>query len=157
MRYGSFIPVIVMMVMIFLFSAKPAVESNETSTPIAKALVNIWDSFFGFKNEIQRLDWLNYANFIVRKTAHVTEYLLLAICMSWPLWMRMFRRRKLVGTAILCSVLYAITDEFHQLFIEGRSGSLKDVGIDSIGCIIGSLLFLVVASRVEGRKKRKFS
>ena len=43
--------------------------------------------------------------------------------------------------AIGLSILYSCTDEFHQLFINGRSGSIKDVLIDSIGILIGTYLY----------------
>lgn len=37
---------------------------------------------------------------------------------------------------IIC-LLYSISDEFHQLFIVGRSGEVRDVLIDTIGALTG--------------------
>ena len=37
----------------------------------------------------------------------------------------------------MCIILYAITDEIHQLFIPGRNGNVVDVLIDSCGGLIG--------------------
>ena len=53
--------------------------------------------------------------------------------------------KKQIIMSILLGVIYAITDEVHQLFVPGRSGQVKDVYIDSLGVIIGvcALLFLV--------------
>jgi VanZ family protein len=91
----------------------------------------------------------------VRKAAHITEYLVLAICVAWPLWRLKLRSKKLFFITFISCVAYAGTDEFHQLFIEGRSGSLKDVGIDSIGCAVGFLLFCFVALKIERRASIK--
>ena len=41
-------------------------------------------------------------------------------------------------------IIYAITDEIHQLFIVGRSGSIIDVLIDSIGIFTGISIFLFI-------------
>ena len=45
--------------------------------------------------------------------------------------------KKAIIIAFLCTFLYACSDEFHQLFIPGRSGEFRDVMIDSTGGIIG--------------------
>lgn len=149
----SWIPAVIMMIIIFLYSAKPAEVSEGTSTPIAKAVLNIFEYFFGTINHSVRTDWLDTANFIVRKTAHVTEYMVLTLCISWPLWIRKLRGIKLMVLAFVCSVAYAGTDEFHQLFVEGRSGSLRDVGIDAIGCAIGTILFWFLANLIEHKRR----
>ena len=50
---------------------------------------------------------------------------------------------------IIC-VLYASIDEFHQLFVPGRSGQVTDVLIDLIGVVLGLLLvFLIRCFRKE--------
>ena len=41
-------------------------------------------------------------------------------------------------TAVFC-VLYGATDELHQLFTPGRSCSIIDVGVDSLGVLAGSV------------------
>ena len=46
--------------------------------------------------------------------------------------------------AIGLSILYSCTDEFHQLFISGRSGSIRDILIDSIGILIGTYLYKLI-------------
>lgn len=148
----SWIPAVIVMLIIFLYSAKPAEVSEGTSTPIAKAVLSIFEYFFGTINDSVRTDWLDTANFIVRKTAHVTEYMVLTLCMSWPLWIRKLRGKKLMLSAFFCSVAYAGTDEMHQLFVEGRSGSLRDVGIDAIGCAIGTILFWYMAKLLENKR-----
>ena len=40
--------------------------------------------------------------------------------------------------------LYAATDEFHQLFVEGRSCQLTDWGIDTCGVIAGAAVVFLL-------------
>ncbi|OIP76278.1 MAG: hypothetical protein AUK09_02310 [Parcubacteria group bacterium CG2_30_36_38] len=71
---------------------------------------------------------------IFRKLAHITEYLILFF-----LWFQVldlpFKRRLVL--AFIFSLLYAVSDEYHQSFIFGREGCLRDVGFDSLGILAG--------------------
>ncbi len=87
----------------------------------------------------------------VRKTAHVTEYAALALLVwravgqnerSWS-W-RQARR------TILWVMLYAATDEFHQLFVPFREAAVTDVLIDTAGAVL-ALLFLWSVGRWRKR------
>jgi VanZ family protein len=42
---------------------------------------------------------------------------------------------------VALAVLYAVTDEVHQTFVEGRAGAPLDVGIDALGALAGVLLW----------------
>ncbi|MDZ5255369.1 VanZ family protein [Clostridium sp. LIBA-8841] len=76
---------------------------------------------------------------IIRKGAHFTEYMILYF-LAFNL-LRLYISKK---KAYICSLFivfgYACTDEFHQLFIEGRSGQFKDVLIDTSGGAFGMVL-----------------
>jgi len=78
---------------------------------------------------------------ILKKAAHVIEYGVLAFL----LW-RAFSRgrgalsRSALVTAFFVSVLYALSDEYHQTFVPGRYGRLMDVGIDAVGALIALLV-----------------
>jgi VanZ family protein len=80
---------------------------------------------------------------VLRKLAHMTEYAVLTV-----LWWRALRGlgagRPLV-LAIGISLLYAASDEFHQTFVEGRTGTPVDVGIDFVGMLIASAMILCAA------------
>jgi VanZ family protein len=71
---------------------------------------------------------------ILRKLAHLAEYAVLGVLLDRAL------RRQLVVAVALAS-LYAVTDEVHQLFVEGRHGSPIDAGIDTLGALLGVLLW----------------
>ena len=72
---------------------------------------------------------------ILRKLAHLAEYAILGALLD-----RALRRPQLV-VAVALAGLYAVTDEVHQLFVEGRHGSPLDVAIDTLGALLGVLLW----------------
>ena len=45
-----------------------------------------------------------------------------------------------------------MTDEFHQKFVQGRTSSIKDVGIDSLGVITGVVIFILIIYVLRRRK-----
>ena len=76
---------------------------------------------------------------IIRKLAHVVEYLILGF-----LLFRAFRGRSNVRwnwrwffLASIIVLLWAASDEFHQSFVSTRTASIVDVGIDAVGGILG--------------------
>lgn len=79
---------------------------------------------------------IDIIDFIFKKSAHVLEYTILFL-----LWFRALGNKN-PFQAFCFAIIYAFTDEIHQLFVPGRTGRLRDVGIDSIGMIISSLLIV---------------
>ena len=76
--------------------------------------------------------------FPVRKAAHMTEYAILALLLLGTIT----KDRML---AVICLVAaYAATDEYHQLFVPGRSGQVRDVVIDTVGGTLGLGAWLAV-------------
>ncbi len=82
------------------------------------------------------------SSFVVRKAAHFLEYTGLCLFLNCALLFS-FGNRK-IPTAILCASLYAVTDEVHQLFVEGRSCEFRDWLIDTSGAVTGALVFLLI-------------
>jgi VanZ family protein len=76
---------------------------------------------------------------ILRKCAHVTEYAILG-----ALLLRALGREPV---AFLAGVAYAVTDEIHQHFVSGRHASPVDVAIDSVGVLLGVLVFERIRAR----------
>ena len=81
----------------------------------------------------------------------MTSYCILAIL----LFMSVYENdiKKTVIISFLGTFLYACSDEFHQLFIYGRSGEFRDVMIDSTGGIIGLLLIIFIVKYKQINKK----
>ncbi len=80
---------------------------------------------------------------VIRKSAHVFEYAMLSAlwCFALEAGEERGRRASPVFLALLISVVYAGLDELHQAFVDSRTGSVLDVGIDSIGAALGLLFF----------------
>ncbi|MDO8516823.1 MAG: VanZ family protein [Nanoarchaeota archaeon] len=54
------------------------------------------------------------------------------------------KNKLLILSAILIAILYAISDEFHQLFVSNRYCSIGDFLLDSIGIAFSTLIYLIV-------------
>jgi VanZ family protein len=83
-------------------------------------------------------DWLD---FVLRKIAHITEYAILTLLLIRAIKLHLNKKGTLVVSALI-ALVYAISDEYHQTFVFGRHGTVRDVGIDSIGIILMTLLVL---------------
>lgn len=90
-------------------------------------------------------------NLLVRKAAHVTEYLVLGVLTSQALDPRRATARDLIALSVVICVLGASIDETIQLFVPGRSGQVADVLIDSCGIVAGVVLRTVVV-RLRARR-----
>ncbi|WP_226682004.1 VanZ family protein [Sutcliffiella horikoshii] len=94
-------------------------------------------------------------SFFVRKNAHFFAYMLLAI-----LTLKAVRRSGghgwwSMGVAFAISVLYAISDEVHQLYVPGRSGQVSDVLLDSMGALAGIAIYALLSRSVSRKYKAK--
>ena len=124
----NIIILILWMIFIFIMSNARAVDSDVHSGVIVNIITNI----FSIKN-------IDLITTIVRKCAHVTEYIILGILMLNCL--KDYSIKNVIIVSIMLCIIYSISDEVHQLFIEGRSGEVIDVFIDTIGIIIGNLIY----------------
>ena len=158
----SFVPALVMMYIIFSFSAQDGTASSNLSYKVSEIIVET-------ANDTFELHWsspevkqhIKEIHHFVRKLAHVTEYFLLAISVSFPLYVYGVRGIWLPLLAGIICVGFAVLDEYHQSFVAGRSPSKKDVCIDSIGIFTGIIMmqFICFLGRITvfrplaGKKK----
>lgn len=136
------IPAVIMISMIFTFSAKNAEESSEESNSIASALVEM------VSIEVDDAT-LSLINDVVREMAHFTEFFLLGC--SCYLALTSFTRigRRALLYLILFCIAYAISDEVHQLFVPGRCLQLQDIIVDSLGATTAILICKFTGSRIR--------
>ena len=87
---------------------------------------------------------------ILRKLAHFSEFCCLGLCLSWLV--RMLRQKQCDHflLPLLGGFLAACLDETIQCFVPGRGPGLKDVGIDTLGVILG----IVIISLVQFLKRK---
>ncbi|WP_404790774.1 VanZ family protein [Altericista sp. CCNU0014] len=83
---------------------------------------------------------LGHLNFAIRKLAHFTEYAILTFLGYWA-WSKSLGRapQQAIRIALAISILFAISDEFHQLFVPGRTSLYTDVLIDCLGASLLAL------------------
>jgi VanZ family protein len=96
--------------------------------------VVLWAALIFALSSIPSLDsGLGIWDLVLRKLAHAAEYALLA-----ALLLRALTRTWL---AFLVALAYAASDEFHQHFVRGRTGTPRDVAVDAAGALIGLAVF----------------
>ena len=76
---------------------------------------------------------------ILRKCAHFSEFALLA-ALWWRALAGRIGGRRALYPAVVIAIVYAISDEFHQTFVETRVGTVWDVLIDSAGALTAAWL-----------------
>ena len=86
----------------------------------------------------------DFISHLTRKFAHFTAYFTLGI-----MWVMHFITKgegniKSYICAFVFSALYAVSDEFHQLFIPGRDGNINDVLLDCLGVITGLVCVMII-------------
>lgn len=137
----SFVPALLMMYLIFSFSSQTGEVSGELSYQVSYKVVEIKSEVLHDGKSYDELYYeADQINFYVRKAAHMTEYFLLAVAVSLPLYVYRVRGFWLFLLAGFFCVAFAGLDEYHQSFVAGRGPSLRDVGIDSCGALIGIIL-----------------
>ncbi|UOW67228.1 VanZ family protein [Paraclostridium bifermentans] len=102
---------------------------------------------------VENLMKIGLAEFLIRKSAHMFLYFVLAILLYMAV--KQNNNIKYYSLAFILSVLYACTDEFHQLFVYGRSGEFRDVLVDSTGALIGLVLVALLLKILEKCKLKR--
>ena len=84
-------------------------------------------------------------DFVLRKIAHVGEYAFLTVLLLDAFRASGVERKRAFFYAGVSAFLYALSDEWHQTFVPGREGSLRDVGIDALG--VAAVIYSFVRAR----------
>lgn len=140
----SWATVILWMGLIFHLSHQAAAASSELSTGVTE----IVSAFIEKVVPNEDLD-VSSIHHIIRKSAHFFIYFFLGMLVLHALNMSKGTGGKTIGLAILICVLYAISDEVHQLFVPGRGAQVKDVLIDSAGASVGIVGYLLLSRLIN--------
>jgi len=122
---------------------KPLLKKYVTLTP--NTLPDI--QFLYDSNLVTTQQPYDFLEFFIRKSGHVLEYMILTfvLLMMLPytkikLWLRIL-------IAFIGSFLFASTDEYHQTYVDGRTGHFIDVyTFDTAGIIFGIIIYLLIQS-----------
>ncbi|BAH08416.1 VanZ family protein [Clostridium kluyveri] len=144
MKKIKWILVVLWMVVIFIFSNESSTMSNEKSRLFIYLIQTLGldlNAFFG-----------NLSNFMVRKASHFLEYFILAILL-FNIIKGKFEIKKVFIISIVIVVVYACTDEIHQIFIPGRTARIKDIFIDTVGGSMGLLVSYFINKKIFYEKE----
>ena len=114
-----------------------------SSSLTARILTQLFQ-FFHIHMAPVTFDWIH---FLVRKSAHMSEYAIFALLL-YRAFRPEHRFRWSARTALYVVVaagLYSLSDEFHQSFVATRTASLVDCGIDTTGATFGILLIYIIS------------
>ena len=135
------------MIVIFLFSSENANLSMNTSNSVKDLLLS-------FLSKFAPESIIDFIDQYIRKLAHFTLYFLLGITTSNAINNGFsFRKHLAYGISSGICIIYAISDEIHQYFVPGRSCSIIDIGIDTLGILSGILLVWVISLIFAYKKK----
>jgi TRAP-type uncharacterized transport system fused permease subunit len=120
------LPVACWLLVIFFFSSLPAIT-------------------------VSTIDW---RDFVIKKTIHLVEYAILLALLYRAIKQNL--KNDLPKTAMLAlifTVLYAISDEYHQSFVSGRTSTFRDVLIDTAGSLLSLTLIWNLLPKAPGKLK----
>ena len=162
---------ILWMVLIFVFSARPAEVSSEDSRSVGLLIGELFIPGFEEQSAEAQDRFAEKVDYPIRKAAHASEYALLGLLTAGAYIAggaadmgngnekkkadTSSKKRTPISRGILIpwviTTAYAATDEMHQLFVPGRSGQVSDVLLDSAGAIAGLALLGGIRFLVQRR------
>lgn len=118
---------IMWMLVIFYMSSCNGESSGNMSSGLLMTIAR-------FLNISDVASFINDYSFLIRKLAHFSEYFILGILMYINI--KQISTKSILISIILC-ILYAISDEIHQIFVSDRVFAFFDIMIDSLGSFTG--------------------
>ena len=139
--------------MIFSFSAQNATESAQTSESFTKQVLSVFPEFRALPQEKQ-IETVQGTQSFVRKAAHFCLYAGLGSWVYLSLCFLLKKKLRLYLTPVIC-LLYAVTDEVHQLFSAGRACEIRDIVIDTLGACVGMAAVVLCIFFVRHIQKKR--
>ena len=147
MKKISLLFILIWLVVIFFMSNEPAIKSVERTNIITDTSVSVFNEITGKNLNTAKINNIISNNFkinmliLVRKSAHFIEFFILGI-LTFNVLIKFFKfgKKHMIISLLLCFT-YACLDEFHQLFVSGRTARILDVLIDTSGSLLGILCF----------------
>lgn len=141
----------------YYFSSQDGITSTKQSNKAVEIIEDIRekvtlkdDKLISIKEKVfNKLKEYGNKSYIVRKLAHFSIYACIGVAMAYVIYL--FSKKVLLSSflAFILTGAYAYYDEFRQLSVVGRSSSLKDVFIDSLGALIGIFIFIVLVGGIN--------
>lgn len=132
------------MIVIFMFSAQNGGTSGNLSEGITYNIAKIFVDDFENMTFVQQKNLVEEMHFYIRKIAHFSIYALLGFLACINSRFYITKKKKALAVSLVFCLLYAVSDEIHQLFSDGRCGSPVDVMIDFSGSCVGTAVASVI-------------
>lgn len=131
------------MCFIFFNSSRSGFVSNKGSIKITNEITKEYKKVSGMNKKSISLKWQEKINIFVRKNAHAFEFLVLSLLICLYFASKGYCAKKFWIYALFICLIYSVLDEFHQIFVPGRTSSVVDILYDFSGSIIGQLIYIL--------------
>ena len=138
--------------MIFNFSNQDSEKSGSTSQKVTEAITKDIKSIQKL-NKNEKAKVIDKIEDVIRKIAHFSIYSLVGILLMALLSTYNISENNKIFYTIIIGMIYAMSDEFHQSFIPGRSGQVSDVFLDTLGVTVGGLFIILIIKTVKKFRK----
>ena len=136
---------------IFGFSSQNAEESSSISRKIT-LIVTENSKTIKQKTSLEKQQILSKIETIIRKIAHFSIYTIVGILLMTLVSTYKIKNKKQICISLIIGIIYATSDEIHQMFTPGRGPQITDVMIDSMGVLLGILLVMLLL-KIYGKLK----
>jgi VanZ family protein len=141
--------IIIWMGSVFVFSSQSAIDSSSSSEKTTKFIMQFYP---GVKTMEEKQEIEMRMNSVVRKMAHYSIYTLGGVLIACFINTYDFSDKKKILYGQIVGTFYAMTDEIHQYFVEGRSSEIRDVFLDSLGIATGIILVMIIYKVIKKKK-----
>ena len=149
-KHIKLIIVLAWMGLIFFFSSQNAAGSTVSTNIVIDWIYKLYSSIV-VNNKLTVSEFSLIIFSPIRDLAHFSEFLVLGILAY--LFINEYSNKNVVIISCVVCLLYAISDEIHQIFVPGRVCDFKDVLIDTLGAIIGIILIHFINTKCLRNKQ----
>ncbi len=154
MKVKTIIKIILVILWMFVIFSFSSADGNTSSSMSNRFIIRLTETVKRQKlTEAEKEKILERFDPFVRKAAHFIEFFILAILVFITLKDFNLTNKDLLTYTMLICILYATSDELHQLFVSRRAGRIFDVFIDSLG----SLLAVSISLFINKLRKEKLN
>lgn len=147
--------IIIWLITIFRFSSQVSTDSLDLSNKFMYKVVSILENKELSKEKKEQLS--KKYTLYVRKSAHFFLYFVLGILIFWLFCDLIKIHSLLVLLTIASCCLYALSDEWHQKFVDGRTARLFDVIVDTAGSTLSTTFMFMIYKDIETSKQKKIT
>lgn len=131
---------------IYYFSSQTSTDSLNESNGLLEFIANIL--------KVSDIDsFINKYGQFIRELAHFTEFFILGLLICLNIYE--YSNKNVILITFVLTALYAISDELHQMFVEGRVCTFKDIVIDTLGGVTAGIISHLIMKYVAKRKSAK--